>query len=123
MIGKGLGDFTVYHKPTCTTCRSLIKKFDEDEIDYEKVDYYSKPFTKNRLKQILKMLGMKPSDILRKREKRYKELDFANKDYSEDEVLNYLIKYPELIQRPIVVKGDKAIIARPIDKIEELYKE
>lgn len=120
MIIEELTGFTVYEKPTCSTCRNLIKKFNEDSIDYKKVDYYSKPFTKNGLKQILKKLKMKPAEILRKKEKLYKELDFANKKYSDDEIIGLMVEHPDLIQRPIVIKGDKAVIARPIEKYKEL---
>ncbi len=112
---------TVYEKPTCTTCRKLIKKLEDNGVDFEKVDYYAKPFTKTKLKQLLKKSDLKPSEVLRKRSKEYKSLDFKNKRYSEDQILGYLTKYPDLLERPLVERGSQAVLARPIDKVDELF--
>jgi arsenate reductase len=65
---------------------------------------------------------MKPSEILRKKEKIYKELKFAEKNYTEEQILDLMIKYPDLVQRPIVEMGKKAILARPPEKIFELFQ-
>lgn len=112
---------TVYEKPTCTTCRKTIKMLNEMGVEYEKVNYYIKPFTKNKLKTLLKKINMKPSELLRKNESAYKELDMKNNKYTEDKILNFMIENPNLVQRPIVEKGEKAILGRPIEKIKELF--
>ncbi len=112
---------TVYEKPTCTTCRKVANILIDNEVDFEKVNYYIEPFSKNQLQSLLKKMKMKPSDILRKKEKFYKDLNFAEKNYSEEQVLELMIKYPDLVQRPIVEKGNKAILARPPEKINELF--
>lgn len=111
---------TVYEKPTCPTCRSLSKILIERGIDFEKVNYFTDHFSKVQLKTLLKKMNMKPSELLRKNEQAYKELDIKNKNYSEEQILNLLIENPALVQRPIVEINDKAILARPADKILEL---
>jgi arsenate reductase len=119
------GDFmekiTVYEKPTCTTCRKVAKAFVESGVDFEKVNYYIEPFSKTKLKSLVKKMKMKPSEILRKNEKIYKELKIREKNFSEDQILDLMIKYPDLVQRPIIEKGKKAILARPPERIKELF--
>lgn len=113
---------TVYEKPTCTTCRKIVKALTENGIDFEKVNYYVDPFSKAKLQTLLKKMKMKPSELLRKNEKIYKELKFKGKNYTEKQILDLMIKHPELVQRPIVEKGTKAILARPPEKIFELFQ-
>lgn len=112
---------TVYEKPTCTTCKKLVKKLEENGVEFDKVNYYIDSFGKMQLQKLLKKAKLNPSDVLRKRAKEYKELDFKNKKYTENQILGYLVKYPDLIERPIVEKGAKAVLARPIDKVDELF--
>ena len=112
---------TVYEKPTCTTCRKVLKILVEKGIDFEKVNYYIDPFSKNKLKSLLKKMEMKPSELLRKNEKAYKDLDMKNKNYKEDEILNLMIKNPDLVQRPILELGEKAVLARPVENIYKLF--
>jgi arsenate reductase (glutaredoxin) len=111
---------TIYEKPTCTTCRKVSKLLTEKGVDFNKVNYYIEPFSKAQLKSLLKKMKMKPSELLRKNEKVYVELGFKNKNYSEEEILNLMIKNPDLVQRPIVEKGEKAILARPPEKILDI---
>ena len=112
---------TVYEKPTCTTCRKVSKILTENGVDFGKVNYYIKPFSKIKLRTLLKKMGMKPSELLRKNEKAYKELNIKSKSYSEDQILDLMIKNPDLVQRPIVEKGNKVILARPPERIRELF--
>ena len=112
---------TVYEKPTCTTCRKTAKMLTENGIDFEKVNYYIKPFSKNKLQTLLKKMKLQPSELLRKNEKAYKELDIKNKQYTEAELLDMMIANHDLIQRPIIEMGDKAILARPPEKMNELF--
>ena len=116
-----MGKITVYEKSTCTTCRKVAKALMESGIDFERVNYYIKPFSKSKLKTLLKKTGLKPSEVLRKNEQVYKKLKIKEKDYSEEQILDLLIKHPDLVQRPIIEKGNKAILARPPEKIKELF--
>jgi arsenate reductase len=111
----------IYEKPTCTTCRKVSRILSEKGIDFEKVNYYIEPFTKSKLKELLKKMNMKPGELLRKNESAYKDLDIKNKKYSEEEILNLMIKNPDLVQRPILEMGNKAVLGRPPEKIYELF--
>lgn len=112
----------VYEKPTCTTCRKAAKIFEENGIDFQKVNYYIEPFGKEKLVSLLEKMNMKPSGLLRKNEEIYKNLDFKNNNYSEEEILQLMIKNPDLIQRPIIEAGEKAALARPIEILDEFLK-
>jgi arsenate reductase len=112
---------TIYEKPTCTTCRKVSKILIENGVDFNKVNYYIKTFSKTKLKSLLKKMDMKPSELLRKNEKLYKDLDIKNKNYSEEKILELMIKNPDLVQRPIIEKGNKVILARPPERIKELF--
>jgi arsenate reductase len=112
---------TVYEKPTCTTCRKVAKVLTESGVDFEKVNYYIEPFLKTKLKSLLKKMGMKPSEVLRKNEQVYKKLKIKEKNYTEGQILDLMIKHPDLVQRPIIEKGNKAILARPPERINELF--
>lgn len=112
---------TVYEKPTCTTCRKLNKLFMENGVDWDKVNYFIEPFTESKLTGLLKKTGMRPFDVLRRAEPDFK-LAGIDKDSSDADVIAAMVKYPSIIQRPIVEVGDKAVLARPIEKALELLK-
>lgn len=116
-----MSKITVYEKPTCTTCRKTVKMLNEMGIEFDKINYYVKPFTKNKLKTLLKKMDIKPSELLRKNGKAYKELDVKNNSYTETQILDFMIKDPNLIQRPIVEKGERAVLGRPVESIKELF--
>jgi arsenate reductase len=115
-----MNKITVYEKPTCTTCRKVAKMLIEQGVEFEKVNYYIEPFTKEKLESLLKKMKMKPSELLRKNEKAYKQLDIEN--YDEGQILDLMLLNSDLIQRPIIEKGNKAILARPPEKIKELFE-
>ncbi|MGA7837989.1 MAG: ArsC/Spx/MgsR family protein [Ignavibacteriaceae bacterium] len=110
---------TIYEKPTCTTCRKVKKILEEKGVDFEMVNYYIKPFTDSKLRDLLKKMNMKPSELLRKKELAAKAIDL--KTESENQILETMILDHDLIQRPIVEMGDRAILARPPEKIYELF--
>lgn len=112
---------TVYEKPTCTTCRKTVKALSEKGVEFDRINYYIKPFTKNKLKTLLKKMNMKPSELLRKNEKAYKDLDFKNNSYSETQILEMMVENHDLVQRPIVEKGEKAVLARPVENIDTIF--
>jgi len=116
-----MAKITVYEKPTCTTCRKVTKALIESGVDFEKVNYFIDPFSKTRLKSLLKKMKMKPSELLRKSEKIYKELKIKDKKLTEEQILDLMIKHPDLVQRPIIEKGSKAILARPPERIKEIF--
>jgi arsenate reductase len=115
-----MADVTIYQKPTCSTCRQAVQLLMESGKPFTAINYYEKPFTKAQLKNLLKKAKLSPKDILRTKEDIYKELGLAKKNLSDDEWLDVLVAHPDLIQRPIVEKGDQVILARPAESVKEL---
>jgi Arsenate reductase and related proteins, glutaredoxin family len=112
---------TVYEKPTCTTCRNLAKLFRENNIDYDKVNYFIEPLSEKKLRELLKKANLKPFEVLRRNEAAYKELKLSP-ETPPDEIIKAIVENPSLLQRPIVEIGDRAILARPAEKALELIK-
>lgn len=110
---------TVYEKPTCTTCRVVKKHLTENKVDFEAINYFEQPLTADTLKKLLKSAGLKPSECLRTKEDAYKQ-HVMGKNLSYDQLIAAMVAHPELIQRPIVVKASKAVLARPIEKLKDL---
>ena len=108
---------TVYEKPTCTTCRNMTALLVEKGVKFDKVNYFTEPFTAESLAKLIKKTGLKPAEILRKRE--LKESGLTGEE-PDAEIIAAMIDNPNLIQRPIVELGGKAVLARPIDKVREL---
>ncbi len=115
-----MADITIYHKPTCTTCRQAVQLLKDSGTPFTAVNYYEQTVTKDQLKKILKKAGLSPKDVLRTKEDIYKELELAKKDLSDDTLLDLMVKHPDLIQRPLVVKDDKAMLARPAETVNQL---
>ena len=111
---------TIYEKPTCSTCRIVIEMLTKKGVKFDAVNYYQKPFTKAGLKSLLGKMNARPRDILRRNEEIYRKLDLGADDYGDDEILELMVKHPDLIQRPIVVKGDSVILARPPERLKEI---
>lgn len=110
----------VYQKPTCSKCRNLLKTLKERNVSFDNVNYYVEPMTADELKDVLAKLQMQPREIMRTGEAVYKELEIGTKDYTDDELIDLMVKHPDLIQRPIVVTGDKAEIVRTQESIDRL---
>jgi arsenate reductase len=89
-------------------------------VDFEEVDYTAERLSKRQLKDLVKKLGIPPRELLRKREASFKKLNLGSSDRSDTEILEAMASHPELIQRPIVVKGQRAVLARPVDRVKEL---
>ena len=115
-----MAEVTIYQKPTCSTCRQAMQLIQESGKPFTAVNYYEKPFTKGQLKSLLKRARLSPKDIVRTKEDIYKELGLAKKSLSDDEWLDVLLAHPDLIQRPIVEKGEKVILARPAESVKGL---
>lgn len=95
--------------------------FRENNIDFEKVNYFIEPLTEQKLRELLKKANLSPFEILRKGEAVFKTLNLS-KESSDDEIITAIVENPGLLQRPIVEVGNKAILARPIEKVGVLLK-
>lgn len=111
---------TIYQKPTCSTCREAVKLVAASGQPYTAINYYEKPFTKAQLKSLLRKGKLAAKDVLRTKEDIYKELGLAKKTLSDDELIDLMVTHPDLIQRPLVEKGDRVILARPADTVTAL---
>ena len=111
-----MAGLTVYEKPTCTTCKSLHALLTERGVDFDTVDYHVDPLPLERIRELLAKAGLKPYQALRLRE----EGAAALVDAPDEEVLAAMAERPELLQRPIVERGDRAVLARPVEKVLEL---
>jgi len=102
----------IYHKPTCITCRKTISQVERMNADIEKRDFFKEPFSETELKKIIKMTGKRPIELLRKRDKMYKELDLENKKKTDIQLVKLMVKYPGLILRPIIITKNKAFVGK-----------
>ena len=114
------GEIVVYQKPTCTTCRQVYQALKESGVDFAAVNYYVEPISRARLVDLLRKMGMRPRDLLRTREPIYRQLSLGDRERSADEIIDLMVKHPDLIQRPIVEKGARAILARPAGRLKEI---
>lgn len=112
----------MYIKPDCSTCRTAVKLIEENSSEkLETIKYLVDTPSEEEIKDIIKMLGIKPLDLVRKKEPLYKE-KYKDRDISDAEWIKILHKHPILIERPIVVYHDKSIIGRPPEKIVSFIK-
>ena len=110
----------IYHNPRCSKSRATLALLREKGIEPRIVEYLKTPPSREELEAILARLGMQPRDLMRKKEKIYKELGLDNPDLSRDQLIDAMLENPILIERPIVVVGDKAAIGRPPEKVLEI---
>ena len=111
---------TVYEKPTCSTCRRLFDLLTERGVDFERVDYHVEPLPGDKIKSLLGKAGIPPAEAVRTKEPIYASLALAERDVSDDELIELMSEHPELLQRPIVERGDRAVLARPPERVLEL---
>ena len=102
----------IYHKPSCITCKKTISEVERISADIKKRDFFKEPFSESELKKIIKMTGKKPTELLRKRDKMYKELDLDNKKMTDSQLVKLMAKYPGLILRPIIIVKNKAFVGK-----------
>lgn len=110
---------TIYHNPRCTKSREGLCELEILNQPFQLRKYLDEPFTKDELEEVIKKLNIKPIELVRTKESIWVE-NYKNKTLTDAEIINAMLANPKLIERPIVVKGDKAIIARPKEKIKEL---
>ena len=111
---------TVYQKPTCTTCRQVHAALRDAGVDFDAVDYYTDPISKTKLRELLRKMGISARQLLRTKEDIYKQLRLAERDLTDNEIIDLMVAHPDLIQRPIVEKGSRAILARPAERLREI---
>jgi arsenate reductase len=110
---------TIYHNPRCRKSRETLKIIEESGQMVQVVEYLKMPPSRDDLAKIVKMLGIRPEDLVRKGEKIFKE-NFKGKDFNDDQWLDVLTEHPKLIERPIVIKDHRAVIGRPPENVKKI---
>ena len=110
----------IYHNPRCSKSRETLALLTQHQIEPEVVEYLKTPPIKTELGQLLKMLGLSARDLLRNGEQEYQTYGLADPKLSEDKILELIVQHPKLLQRPIVVSGNKARIGRPPEIVLEI---
>ena len=111
---------TVYEKPTCTKCREADRLLRESGVDFAKVNYYLEPIGEAKLRELIAKMGLAPRELLRTGEAVYRELGLGKRDVSDEELIRLMAENPDLIQRPIVERGRRAVLGRPTERIKDL---
>ena len=101
----------VYYNPRCITCRKAIDRLKVNKMEFELKDFFKERLSKEEIRSLLRMAGLSARDALRKKDQMYKELKLNQKDYSDNELIALMERYPGLILRPIMVKDNKTVIA------------
>ena len=112
-----MASLTIYHNPRCSKSRQTLELINNHGVEVEIVEYIKQPPSIEQLKNILSSLNLKAQDIMRKKEAEYKDSGLNNASLTEEQQLKLMIKNPKVMERPIVVKGNKAIIGRPPENV------
>lgn len=108
---------TIYHNPRCSKSRQTLELLKNNGVEPEIREYLKEPPDSGTLEKLLHMLGLKPRDLMRKKEKEYKENGLDNPDLSDKELIHAMTEHPRLIERPIVTNGKKAALGRPPEDV------
>ena len=111
----------VYEKSTCTTCRQLAALLEEEGVEFDRVDFHIEPLTEEELRALVSKTGCPASELFRAREPVYKELGLGDRQVDDEEAIKLMAKHPELMQRPVVERDERAVLARPVERVRELF--
>ncbi len=115
-----MSDYTIYHNPRCSKSRQTLQLLEEHGIQPKIIEYLKNPPSQKELDNILTCLNKSPEDLMRKTEDDYKNADLANNHVTRAELIQFMVNHPKVIERPIVVKENRAIVGRPPEKVLEL---
>lgn len=110
----------IYHNPRCSKSRAALKLLKEKNQDPEIFLYLQEILSQSKIRSLIKKLNIPIREILRKGEEEYKRNNLSDENISDEELINFMIKFPKIIERPIIIKGDKAVIGRPPENILKL---
>jgi len=116
-----MSDLTVYEKPTCTTCKNLFTLLTERGVDFERVNYHVDPLPEAKIRELVAKAGLSPRDVLRTKElANLKMVPGTVFKLTDDELFKLMAEHPPLLQRPIVERGERAVLARPVERVLDL---
>ena len=111
---------TIYEKRTCTTCRTLATLLAERGIDFDRVDFHVEGLDEEQIRRLLGKAGIGPREALRRLEPLVAELGLEDPAVTDDDLIRRMVEHPQLLQRPIVERGERAVLARPPERVLEL---
>ena len=118
-----MADLTIYEVSSCSTCRNLAALLDEHGVQYDGVEYHETGLDEATIRDLLAKSGLRPRDILRVREPLVAQLGLLEGEGADDdELIAAMVEHPRLMQRPIAVRGDRALLARPVERVLELLE-
>lgn len=113
----------IYHNPRCSKSRQTLSILQEHGIQPQIIEYLLHPPSKVQLQKILSLLGMQPRDLIRKKESEYKQNHLDDPSLSNEQLIEAMIQHPKLIERPIVISGNKAALGRPPENVLEILSD
>ena len=117
-----MSDFNILHNPRCSKSRQTLELLQENGVEPTIVKYLEAPPSEQEIGNIVKLLGVSPRDILRKKEAEYKEAGLDNTELSDKEVISLMVQYPKVIERPIVYSNKAAAVGRPPENVLNIIK-
>lgn len=118
-----MDELVIYEKPTCSKCRVAVQILDKSGREFRRVRYHEDRLSPAKLRELVRKMGLRPHDIVRTKEETFKKLDKKLDGMTDAEVITLLAKYPELIERPILECGDRAVLGRPTENVTAFLKE
>ena len=115
-----MSKYIIFHNPRCSKSRQTLQILKDNECDTEIILYLETAIDQSVLEDVIKKISLSPRELLRKGEQEFKDNNLNNKNLSDQEIIEFMVKHPKLIERPIVIKGNKAILGRPPEKVLEL---
>ena len=115
-----MAELTIYEVKTCSTCRNLSALLAERGVEYDGVEYHKTVLDEATIRDLLAKSGLRARDVLRVREPLAEELGLLGDEVPDDRLIAAMVEHPRLMQRPIVVRGDRALLARPVERVLEL---
>ena len=116
-----MSKFIIYHNPRCSKSREALEIIRQNNLDHQIKLYLEDLLTSKELESILLKLKMQPRELLRKGENDYKLNNLSDLKHSDQDIINFMIKFPKLIERPIIIKEEKAVLGRPPENINHLF--
>jgi arsenate reductase len=115
-----MADLMVYEKRTCTTCKNLAVLLEERGIDFDRVDFHVEPLSAEEIRELVRKTGRPARELFRAREPVYEDLGLGDREVDDEDAIALMAEHTELMQRPVVVRGDRAVLARPVERVAEL---
>jgi arsenate reductase len=115
-----MAELLVYEKATCSTCQELAELLESRGIEFDRVDFHVEPLSEDEIREIVRKTGRPARTLFRASERVYEEHHLADREPDDDEAIALMAAHRQLMQRPVVVRGDRAVLARPVERVLEL---